>query len=140
MGVTVTELLAKQEKSGPTWHRRLLAVLESIQRLAIPGANTTLVDRFYGTASTAPATVFGHLMQGAQAHLSKLERDRRGAYVALQEELEGILAGLDGFPRTLSLDQQALFALGYYHQRAHQRGRARAAAAAKEAAQNDSVA
>ena len=54
---------------------RLLAVLEQIQRSALgQGVNTTIVDRFYGTASTAPATVFGTLLKGAQPHLSKLRR------------------------------------------------------------------
>lgn len=106
---------------------RLLAVLERAQGLAIPGAKATLVDRFYGTASTAPATVFGSLMQGAQAHLGKLRRDRPGSYHRLQGELEGILIDLPAFPRTLTLDEQALFALGYYHQRAHNRAMARAA-------------
>jgi len=111
---------------------RLLAVLEWIQQLAIGKAGTTIIDRFYGTASTAPATVFGTLLQGAQAHLSKVQRDRRGAYVALQRDLEDILSGLQSFPRTLSLDEQALFALGYYHQRAHQRASALERAEAKQ--------
>jgi len=112
---------------------RLLAVLEQAQYYAIPGARTTLVDRYYGTASAAPGTVFGSLMRGAQAHLSKLQRDKRGAYLGIQAELEEIMAGLERFPRTLSLHEQALFALGYYHQRAHHRARAREATQAKEA-------
>ena len=111
---------------------RLLAVLERTQRLAISGAGTTLVDRYYGTASTAPASVFGSLLTGAQAHLGKLRRDRPGAYERIQQELEEILGGLPAFPRTLSLDDQALFALGYYHQRANSRARARAAGEAKD--------
>ena len=107
---------------------RLLAVLEAAQRAAIPGINATIVDRFYGTASTAPVSVFPRLLKGAQPHLAKLERDRRGAYVALQQRLEEILARVDRFPRTLTLEDQGLFALGYYHQRAHHRAQARAAA------------
>ncbi len=111
---------------------RLLAVLERAQTLAIPGANTTLVDRYYGTASSAPASVFGSLMTGTQAHLSKLRRDRPGAHGALQREMEEILVDLPAFPRTLSLHDQALFALGYYHQRAASRARARAAGERQE--------
>ncbi|MGA7672775.1 MAG: type I-C CRISPR-associated protein Cas8c/Csd1 [Nitrolancea sp.] len=105
---------------------RVLAILEEIQRAAMPGVNATIVDRFYGTASTAPASVFSRLLRGAQPHLSKLERDRRGAYVALQGRLEEILGHLSGFPTTLSLREQGLFALGYYHQRAFDRAQARA--------------
>lgn len=100
---------------------RLLAVLEEVQRLAVPGAKATIVDRFFGTASTAPSSVFGRLLRGAQPHLAKLERDRPGAYRVLQTRLEEIQAGLAGFPKTLTLEEQGLFALGYYHQRAWDR-------------------
>jgi len=103
----------------------LLAVLEEIQRRAVPGIKATVVDRYFGTASSAPASVFGRLMRGAQPHLSKLERDRHGAYVGLQAQLEDVLSGLKAFPRTLTLTEQGLFSLGYYHQRAHNRARAR---------------
>ncbi len=108
---------------------RLLAVLEEIQRRALPGVKATIVDRFFGTASSAPASVFGRLIRGAQPHLSKLERDQRGAYVALQRRLEDVQAGLAaaGFPRVLSLEDQGIFALGYYHQRAFDRAQAREA-------------
>lgn len=113
---------------------RLLAVLEAIQREALPGAKATIVDRFFGTASSAPASVFGRLMRGAQPHLAKLERDRPYAYRALQRRMEDVSAGLNAFPRTLTLEEQALFALGYYHQRAHDRAEARAASERKKAA------
>jgi CRISPR-associated protein Csd1 len=113
---------------------RLLAVLEQVQRLAIPGAQTTIVDRFFGTASSAPASVFGRLLRGAQPHLAKLERDRRPAYMALQRRLEEILARIGAFPRTLTLEEQGLFALGYYHQRAYDRAQARQRAATASAA------
>ena len=98
---------------------RLLAVLEAIQRRAIPNANATITDRFFGTASSAPASVFGNLIRKSQAHLSKLRREQLGTEKALQAKLEGILwPGLTSFPRTLTLEQQGLFGLGYYHQRA----------------------
>lgn len=109
---------------------RLFAVLEQAQRLAVPGIKATIADRFFGTASSAPASVFGRLVRGAQPHLAKLERDRPGAFFALQRRLEEIQAGISssGFPRTLALEDQGLFALGYYHQRAFDRGQAREAA------------
>ncbi len=112
---------------------RLLAVIEEAQKAALPTVKATVVDRFYGSASTAPASVFGRLLQGARPHLAKLRRDRPGAYHALQERLEEIQAGLDGFPRVLTLEEQGLFALGYYHQRAWDRAQAREAKARKAA-------
>lgn len=102
---------------------RLLAVLEEVQRTALPGAKAGIVDRFFGTASSAPASVFGRLLRGAQPHLAKLERDMPGAYHRLQQSLEEVMQGLSGFPRTLSLEEQGLFSLGYYHQRAWDRAR-----------------
>lgn len=114
---------------------RLLAVLEEIQRAALPGINATIVDRFFGTASSAPASVFGRLVRGAQPHMSKLERDRHGAFIALQRRLEEVLGGISasGFPKTLTLEQQGLFALGYYHQRAHDRAEAQKAGERRKA-------
>lgn len=109
---------------------RLLAVLERIQRLAIPGLTTPLVRRHYGRAATAPATIFGPLLRDARAHLQKLERDRPGAAHALQGVLEEIMGGLTAFPPTVPLAAQGLFALGYYHQRAADRAAAAAARAA----------
>jgi CRISPR-associated protein Csd1 len=110
---------------------RLMAVLENAQLAAMPGVNTTIVDRFYGTASTAPASVFSRLLKGVQPHLAKLQRDNRGAYIAIQTRIEEILSGLPGdrgFPRILSLQEQGMFALGYYHQRAQHSAQRREAA------------
>jgi CRISPR-associated protein Csd1 len=103
---------------------RLLAELEQAQRAALPGAKAGIVDRYYGTACTAPASIFGTLIQNAQAHLAKLERDNPGAYYGIQSTLEDILSRLPAFPLTLSLSEQSLFALGYYHQRAYNRDQA----------------
>ena len=97
---------------------RLLAVLEEIQEKAADGKiNTTIVDRYYGTASTAPATVFGRLIHLSQHHLGKL-RSTKWGNKKYQKKLSEVLGGLDEFPTTLSLPKQGLFALGYYHERA----------------------
>jgi CRISPR-associated protein Csd1 len=111
---------------------RLLTVLEAIQRAALPDINATIVDRYFGTASSAPAAVFGKLLRGAQPHLGKLRRDKPGSYRALQQRLEEVQVGLQGFPKTLSLTDQGLFALGYYHQRAADRAGAAAARARRD--------
>lgn len=115
---------------------RLLGVLEEIQRAAIPGAKATIVDRFYGTASSAPASVFGNLLRKGQNHLSKLRKTKEGAYYALQNELENIFSELAEFPKTLSLEDQGLFAMGYYQQRAASRAQAREKAKEKEASES----
>lgn len=118
----------------PAYHLgRLLAVLDDIQS-SVMKANTTLVDRFYGSMSTTPYAVVGRLVQGSQAHLQKLRKDRPGAYRAKQEDLEAVMSRLADIPaKPLSTPQQALFALGYYHQRAQISADIREASAAKKA-------
>lgn len=111
---------------------RLLAVLQSVQQAALPGVNATIVDRYYGAASSTPATVFGALMRGARPHLTKLKRDRPGAHVNLQRDIEDVCDQIADWPATLPLKDQALFSLGYYHQRKHDRAEANARRAARD--------
>lgn len=106
---------------------RLLAELESIQRSALGRINATITDRYYGAASSTPASVFGMLVGDAQSHLSKLRKTKPGAHSAVQERLEEIMSNLGGYPKTLTMERQGLFALGYYHQRAKNRADAKAA-------------
>lgn len=98
---------------------RLLAVLDDIQN-SVMKANTTLVDRFYGSMSTTPKAVWGRLLQGTQHHLAKLRKEKPGVYIAKQRMLEEVNSRIrpDEIPGVLSLESQALFSLGYYHQRA----------------------
>ena len=98
---------------------RLLAVLDDIQN-SVMKANATLVDRFYGSMSTTPKAVWGRLLQGTQYHLAKLRKEKPGVYLAKQRMLEEVNSRIhpDEIPGVLSLESQALFSLGYYHQRA----------------------
>jgi CRISPR-associated protein Csd1 len=119
------------EHPTPAYHcGRLLAVIERVQQAALPNVNATIVDRYYGAASSTPAIVFGTLLRGAQPHLARLKRDRHGTYVNLQRGLEEVMARIGDWPKTLTLKEQALFSLGYYHQRAHHRTEAIARRAA----------
>ncbi|MBN1827604.1 MAG: type I-C CRISPR-associated protein Cas8c/Csd1 [Deltaproteobacteria bacterium] len=91
---------------------RLFAVLEKAQKDAIPGANTTIRDRFYGSASATPSVVFPQLIRLAQHHLQKAEYGGRS-----DKMIEEVMSGIEKFPTHLSLDEQGMFAVGYYHQR-----------------------
>lgn len=113
---------------------RLFAVLEDIQRAAIPGAGSTITDKYFGTASSAPASVFVNLLRTAQHHLGKLRKEKEGAFHGLNKRLEEVLGELTEFPKTLSLEQQGYFSLGYYHQRAHDRAERTSKGKAKESA------
>jgi CRISPR-associated protein Csd1 len=111
---------------GAYYCGRLLAVLEATQRTAIGSVNASLTDRYYGAASSTPANAFPSLMRGSRSHLAKLRKNMPGACKALEERIEEITVNLPTFPKTLNLQQQGLFALGYYHQRASDRAAAKA--------------
>jgi CRISPR-associated protein Csd1 len=96
---------------------RLLALLDKLQQDALGSVNATLVDRYYGSASTTPGAVFPTLIRRSQHHLSRLRKDRLGQAVNQEKLLQAICQPLARFPRTLTLDQQGLFALGFHHQR-----------------------
>jgi CRISPR-associated protein Csd1 len=98
---------------------RLFATIERLQWVASGGRdpNATIRDRFYGSASTTPAVVFGRLISLSMHHASKARDDGRARFA---ERVKGaIMARLpaERFPRTLRLEDQGLFAVGYYHQR-----------------------
>lgn len=101
---------------------RLLAILEEAQlRAARWKINTTLVDRFYGSASSAPASVFGTLVSRATTdHFPKIRKNQLG-YQDLEARMESVQTAIErvgGYPKTCKLKEQAEFSLGFYLQRA----------------------
>jgi CRISPR-associated protein Csd1 len=99
---------------------RLFAVVENIQRSAQGDINVTIRDRYFGSAMTAPRSAFAELMRLKNAHLKKVRRSNTGLAVYFERMLDQILAELpaaQGFPASLSLDDQGRFILGYHHQR-----------------------
>ena len=103
---------------------RLLAQLDYIQYRALGKVNATIVDRFYGTASTAPAVVFPRLLKGAVPHLATIRPSiHKGSYAASlsypDKELAHLVEKLpSSFPSVLCLEDQGRFALGFFFQRA----------------------
>ncbi len=113
--------LDRENKNRSYLLGRLLGVLENLQTAAqTQGINRTVVDRFFGAASTRPAVVFPQLLQLALHHKAKSARSSPGRTINLDKEIGAILNGLnpaEGFGATLSLEEQGRFAIGYYHQR-----------------------
>ena len=93
---------------------RLFAVLEKTQEDALGNINATIKDKYYATASSDPAAVFGTLLRNTVHHLAKLEKGRATYLDKLKQEICGNLSDI---PAHLDLADQARFALGYYHQR-----------------------
>lgn len=119
-GIPVSEQLDPDEKHPAYVYGRLLAVFEQIQYAALGDVNANVVDKFYGTVSSAPAMVVGRLQDNARNHLRKLRGDKPGAYVSLERRLMEVLGLLGAAPppSRLSLQEQGRFALGYYHEKA----------------------
>lgn len=97
---------------------RLFSTLENVQRAALgKQINATIRDRYYGAASATPASVFPVLLRNAQHHLSRVRKDKPGFAVNLEKEVGGIIDQLGPtFPKSLRIEAQGHFAIGYYHQ------------------------
>ncbi len=102
---------------------RLFAVYENLQRAALPGVNATIKDRYFGAASATPASVFPLLERNSANHLASLRKgDKAGLAHWFDQQIDSILSGFDtAFPRSLRLQEQGRFAIGYHHQRAYKR-------------------
>lgn len=96
---------------------RLFAVLEKVQQDTHPGLNATITDRYYGAASTNPVTVFSQLLKLNQHHLSNYGKEKQGLKTVREKELGEIINAMDAFPTHLTLEEQTLFAIGYYHEK-----------------------
>lgn len=94
---------------------RLFAVLEKIQKDAQPGINATIRDRFYGSFSASPASVFAILMRLKNHHLAKLSEGSKNYYEKMIGEIIALMPPT-GAPSHLALSDQGRFAIGYYHQ------------------------
>ncbi|MEW6511650.1 MAG: type I-C CRISPR-associated protein Cas8c/Csd1 [Bacteroidota bacterium] len=101
---------------------RLFSVLESIQYHALGGdVNAGIRERFFSFASTMPSTAFGRLMKMTQHHLSKIRGEKPGLAINLDKKLQELVSKVEGtrLPAVFTLEDQASFAIGYYHQRHH---------------------
>jgi len=96
---------------------RLFAVLEKVQGEAIGNVNASIKDRYFTSACASPRTVFPTLLRLSQHHIAKAEYG-----YASDRRIQDILGLLDveknPIPSRLTLDEQGIFVLGYYHQRA----------------------
>ena len=93
---------------------RLFASLEKSQEDAMPGLNATIKDRYFGSASATPGVIFPRLCRIHQHHIEKIEG---GLKVIREKLIQEIMGRIDTFPSNLSINDQGLFAIGYYHQR-----------------------
>lgn len=113
---------------------RILALMDEIHNRAHGGSTASSpAGRFYGSASSTPALVFPRLCKLANIHLEKIgggmarklqhgvPKDR--ADTPLDSDFDGLaqlvarFSPTSGWPRTLSLEEQGLFAIGFYYEK-----------------------
>lgn len=112
-GLTVQ--LNNQTTYQPYLLGRLFAVLEAIQEKANPGINATIKDKYFTSACATPSVVFPILLNLKDKHLKKLDGGIRVYYDRQVSELMGQLT--EDYPAHLSLQDQGVFQIGYYHQK-----------------------
>ena len=97
---------------------RLFAVLERIQEAAQPGINKTIRDTYFGAATSSPQITFKRLGELSIHHLAKVRNGGKSVvwFEQLKQEVYGLIPA-SGITNQLNLEDQARFAVGYYHQR-----------------------
>ena len=132
----LTMALDKSNSNPAYLAGRLFALLERIQEKAIPGVKANITDRYFRTASATPGIIFGRLLQLSAFHLSKIKKERGGLGFyfdrQIQEVLELLPGGQASFDKFFTPDQQSIFAVGYYHQKAYRDQKAESAAIEEE--------
>ena len=120
-GIPMTTYLNKDHPSPAYQCGRLMAMLAALQRAALGDVGAGVVQRFYAAASATPALVLGRLTRASQFHLNKLDPRLAYWYESIIGEIWASVG--DGVPNVLTLEEQSLFALGYYQQLAANRSK-----------------
>ena len=118
---------------------RLFALLERAQAIAVPGINSTIRDRYMGAAAATPGGIRGN----EDIPISvKIGKDKPGLRNWFDDRIGEVMCGdgqdvIRSFPATLDYEQQGLFYIGYYHQRASRQADCQTAANSKEGLNNE---
>lgn len=106
---------------------RLFAVLEALQLEAFRDGNnkdskpnTTIKDQFFSSACATPVVAFPIIVDRAQKYLRKLKaKNKEGLARYYSDMMDDIIGNFEEkrYPAHLSLEDQGIFQIGYYHQR-----------------------
>ena len=106
---------------------RLFAVLEALQLEAFRDnnnrdskPNTTIKDQFFSSACATPVVAFPIIVDRAQKYLRKLKaKNKEGLARYYSDMMDDIIGNFEEkrYPAHLSLEDQGIFQIGYYHQR-----------------------
>lgn len=79
--------------------------------------NASVSDKYYGAASTTPGIVFPRLLYMVKHHLAKLSEGHKIYWDRKLGDIIHLMDAHGGYPARLTLKDQGLFSLGYYHQK-----------------------
>jgi CRISPR-associated protein Csd1 len=104
----------------PAYHLgRLLALISRLQQeSARDRSSNGWVSRYYAAMSMTPALMVGRLLQLSEHYYARMG-ESRGLEHWFRMQIADVMSHVGDIPRTFSLEEQALFALGFYHQLAH---------------------
>ena len=113
----------------------IVAIYADIQHTAMPDVGAGIVQRYYASASRTHALVLGTLERLSKYHLDKIEKP--WLVSKFEERLNEVYAYFRDdtackFPKTLNLEEQSYFALGYRQMSAQLVAEKREAAAFKK--------
>lgn len=107
----ITMALNPDRKDVPYLLGRLFSLLEKAQSDALGKIGTSIRHRYFGSASATPAIVFPQLLRLAQHHIAKAEYGGN-----MDRKIQAVVEEINDFPARLSLQEQGVFTIGYYHQ------------------------
>lgn len=114
----ITMSLDPDRKDAPYLLGRLFSLLEKAQKEALGNVGTSIRNRYFSSASATPSIVFPQLLKLVQHHIAKMDsksgEKRKGYWLDLK--IQSIISHIDMFPTRLSLQEQGIFTIGYYHQ------------------------
>lgn len=125
-GVLGVELNISKTTYLPYRLGRLFAVLEALQSEAFKDnnnrdskPNTTIKDQFFSSACATPVVAFPIIVDRAQKYLRKLKaKNKEGLARYYSDMMDEIIGNFgESYPAHLSLEDQGIFQIGYYHQR-----------------------
>lgn len=120
----ITVGLNENCKSVPYNLGRMFAILEHIQEESNDNKiNATIKDRYFNSACATPASIFPMLLKLKNSHMKKISRKNIGSEIRFERDLGKIQDHIPvsddqtiAYPKRLSLEEQGMFILGYYHQ------------------------
>lgn len=97
---------------------RLWALFEKLQIEALgKRPNASITDKNFKSACNYPKKTIGRLQNNIDYYLSLLKKNNYGKSVWLEREIMKITDQISSFPDKISMKDQGMFLLGYYHKK-----------------------